>query len=363
MKTFKQSVEDFWQEFKKEEASLRPMMQQPETYGEALVERMDEMLNIVFHESYFEMGVSKTGKYELILTPNGDHLKHLFIHQWMMQAPKSLLDHWNFYDSKPVEEQADFGLKMNGYEVCGSDIMIYPSIQDQKMDLRVYSEKLNQMEEEQAYQFLFLLLDSHISELYTMKFIGSIELIEQPGEHGILLKEFKAFMDDVMKEEHWKNLEDPFAIYSAYEVPPKEEDICLREDVYFGITTQMHLLNTFYQGDPGLIEEAQKDGIFVGFVYYENSQIDTDEMLDYREYLDTEIMKQCKETGIAVNIGAATGIAYSYLDYVVFDLDAFLSVVKDVMHTANTQQYGFQRFVMEEQPILHIDKHTEVFDA
>lgn len=355
MKSFKTRITEFWQAFCEHEDAFIKMFEDTQAHGQEIVDQMHTLLEIAFEESYFEMGRNKDGKCELIITPAGNHLQLLLTQYCVAQAPKQLWERWNFYSTKPAETRFAFAVHMKDMNISGDDVTIFPQIENQKINIRVYSEKLNTLEENDAYHFLFVLLDSYISEFYTMKYIGGIEFLKQPVSNGVLLKDFKAYIDDVIMEEKWMEIQDASASYTAYEARPIEENPWLREDVYFGITSQMQVIQMLYGKDASLVEQMNKNGIVLGFLYYENSRIETDDMLDYREQIDAEILAKGKEAGICENIGAATGLYSSYLDYIVYDIDGFLAIIKEVMENANTSEYGFQRFILEETPLLHVD--------
>ncbi len=98
--SFKSRVSKFWESFSEEEGQIREMMDN-KVEGETLLNFVDSILQIAFTKIYFEMGINNEGKYELILTPEGDRVRLMQLHYWLQYAPQHLWEKWNFYSTKP----------------------------------------------------------------------------------------------------------------------------------------------------------------------------------------------------------------------------------------------------------------------
>lgn len=126
-----------------------------------LVSQMDEILKIAFNNAYFEMGINKEGKHELILTPEGDRVKLIQIYYWLQNAPELLANKWNFYATKPGKGGVGDSLSMFDIELRAEDVTIYAELDNErkKIDIQIYAPKLMKLEENQRYAMLFIELD------------------------------------------------------------------------------------------------------------------------------------------------------------------------------------------------------------
>lgn len=97
---------------------------------EVKTEKMSEILNIALQDPYFNFGVNTDGKYELILTPEGNLQKLIRLDYLVKQAPSQLLERWNFFSSKPAMSAVNLG--MFGIDLKNEDIEIYYSIDEDK---------------------------------------------------------------------------------------------------------------------------------------------------------------------------------------------------------------------------------------
>ncbi len=123
--SFRNRVSKFWRTFSEEEYQIREMMDN-KAAGETLLNFVDSILQIAFDKVYFEMGINRENKYELILTPEGDRAKLMQLHYWLQYAPEHLWQKWNFYSSKPGKATSGWKMSMYGIDLSSDDLIIYP---------------------------------------------------------------------------------------------------------------------------------------------------------------------------------------------------------------------------------------------
>lgn len=327
--------------------------------GEELIAFVDEILQTAFHRVYFEMGVNDEGKYELILTPEGDRTKLIQIYYWLQQAPESLNEKWNFYSTKPGKGNSDFRLEMHGVSLEAKDMQIYaePDEERKKIDIQIYSPKLMKLDENQRYSIFFIELDQFISEIYTMEYIGFVDFIEDEpeDEQAIPLEKLKSYIDYVINENDWPKPGNPCDEYSAYNMkPPQAEEYELRKDIVAGYTSCIPFLNAYYSGENELFDSYSEDGVIFGFIYYNNTNIPRENTVAFRTEIEEKITEKTVDAGIAHPTGGATGYQYSYIDFVIFDFESFLDITKTIISEYNFEEVGFAYFKAEEAPISFI---------
>lgn len=354
--SFKNRVAKFWDTFSEKESQIRKMMDD-KVEGEKLIAFVDEVLQTAFHKVYFEMGVNEEGKYELILTPEGDRVKLIQIHYWLQHAPESLLDKWNFHSTKPGKGNSGFRLDMFGVSLNQEDMQIYtePDEERKKIDIQVYSPKLMELEENQRYSMLFIELDQFISEIYTMEYIGFVDFIEEApeDEQSVPIEKLKAYIDYIINENDWPKPGNPCDEYSAYNMkPPQAEEWELRKDVVAGYTSCIPFLNAYYSGENELFDSYNEDGVVFGFIFYDNSNIPRENTVAFRGNIEDKIAEKAIDKGIANTIGGATGYKYSYIDFVIFDFESFISIAKEVLSGYEFEEVGFAFFKTGIDPIF-----------
>lgn len=354
-KSFRQRVAKFWEDFTEEEKEVRQMMDD-KVEGETLLKFVDNILSIAFTTVYFEMGINKEGKYELILTPEGDRAKLLQLHYWLKMAPEHLWEKWNFYSSKPGAGQSDFGLSMFDVSVDKNDVAIRYTIDDeqQKLDIQVYAPKLMELEENKRYSMLFILFDQFIGEINTMQYVGYIDFVEEMPEGDVVqIDGFKDVIENTISEQQWMEVIDPTQVYTGYRLEPADkEDWKLREDIFIGTTSCVPVINSFMNGDDEFFERFEEDGLTYGYLFYENENVSQDQMVPFRSEIEDKIIDMASPQGIADSLGGATGFHFSYIDFIIYDMEAFLKIAKETLYGYNLEEAGFCSFKPECQPVL-----------
>jgi hypothetical protein len=354
-KSFRERVLKFWEAFTEEEKEVREMMDN-KVEGETLLKFVDNILSIAFNTVYFEMGINNEGKYELILTPEGDKAKLLQLHYWLKMAPGHLWKKWNFYSSKPGVGKSNFGLTMFDISVDKDDVTIGYVLDSEreKLNIEVYAPKLMPVEENKRYSMFFILLDQFIGEINTMQYVGYIDFVEIPPVGNVVqIDEFKETIENTITEQQWLAVKDPAQVYTGYRLEPNEsEGWKLREDAYIGATSCIPVINSFLNRDEEFLSYFEKDGLTYGFVFYENSTIEQEQMVPFRSAIEDKITSITSSQGIADTIGGATGFHFSYIDFIIYDKNMFLEIAKDVLTGYDLEQIGFATFRFGDKPEL-----------
>lgn len=358
-KSFKERVAKFWVAFAEEEAELRALIDD-KVQGETMVKFVNGMLSIAFENPYFQVGKNSEGKYELIMTPEGNKVRYMQLYYWLQMAPPLLGENWNFYASKPANPDSGFDLDMFDITLKNEDITLYCHVnyEQKKINLQVYSPKILSLDEEQQYGIFFIMIDEYIGELYTMEYIGYIDFIDSEFEEDeededvvLKLSELKTFIDTVIENEKWEKETNPAHLFQGYEMKPKQDDDWkLREDVAIGISSCFPALNAFYKKDDALFKEMKQDGIVLGFLFYNNTQIPRDKVVTFRSSIEDKILEIVQSEKIADSIGGATGFHFSYMDFIIYDIDAFKNIAKQVLAEYKFEESGYADFVFDANP-------------
>lgn len=353
--TFKNRVTRFWEEFSKEESQIRKMMDD-KVEGEELLKVVDSILHLAFNNICFEIGISKDNKYELILTPEGNRVRLLQLHYWLRQAPKDLWKNWNFYSSKPALENPGLSISMFGIDLSAKEISLYtrPDNSRNKIDIDIYCPKLMKLGRDERYIMFFVFLDRFISEFYTIEYVGYVDFLNKPPkEKPVTINNLKAHIDQCISENNWTRFDAPGQIYTGYKMEPSNnENLSLREDVFSGYSACIPILNAYYSEENDIFDEYSRDGIIFGFLFFENESIPSDSIVSFRGNIEDRIVSETSQYGIADSLGGATGFQYSYIDFIIYDSDAFLPIARKILKEYDLKKTGYADFKAGAKPIL-----------
>lgn len=353
--SFKSKVSKFWESFSEEEGQIREMMDN-KVEGETLLNFVDSILQIAFTKIYFEMGINNEDKYELILTPEGDRVRLMQLHYWLQYAPQHLWEKWNFYSAKPPHGKAGSTIMMYDIKLEENDIFIYPEIDNDrsKINIEIYSPKLMRLDQNKRYSLFFIYLDQFIGELYTMEYVGYIDFVEDKlDKESILISDLKSIIDNTIENNSWPKFENPCEIYSGYRMEPNEkEGWKLREDIFSGYTSCTPILNEYYNGKSEHFDDAKENGVRFGFLFFENINVPRENIVNFRGNIEDKIMTEIASYGIANSLGGATGFHFSYIDFIIYDYEAFIKTVKNVFTGYNFEEAGYSDFSVKSEPIV-----------
>lgn len=355
MKSFKQRITEFWSVFAQREGELRNLIDS-NAGADTLIPVANDILSVGFDNAYFQLGQNSEGKYELILTPEGSRAVLLQLHYAVQRVPEDLKSRWNFYSSKPAHPESSNSIAMYDVSVGNDDIQLFfeEDAEQAKVNLKVFSPKLHALEENERFNLFIILLDGFIGELYTMEYVGYVDFVDSKDEsmNKTSLLGLKGVIDAFIERNDFDKLENPSELFTSYQLEPNEnEGWALREDVYIGITSCVPIINDFLQGESDVYSLLEKDGVVFGYLFYENINVPQERMVPQRSEIEDKIIALTEEQGIAYSIGGATGFHFSYMDFMIFDYEAFISIANDVLLSYDFEEIGFSKFIKEDEPL------------
>lgn len=345
--SFRQRVNEFWNEFLKEEASIKQLMAD-KVDADTLIGALNKIIEKAFNDVAFEVGHNGQ-KHELILSPNGNKTVLKQIQYLLKYKPEGVDDRWNFYGAKPAIGSEGMGLSIYGKNITPDDFTVYTELEEDRklIHIEVYAPKLDDLDEDLRYNALFIMLDLFIGELYTMEYIGSVDIIEvekRSDHESIPLSKMHAYINYLIEEHDWDKTKDLSAQYTAYQVTPKEDSNNLRDDVFIGFSSAFDIIRQLSDEEIHPLDNIQQDGVYMGYIYYNNNDVDEKNMVPQRAEIEDKIMDLTSSQGIADSTGGATGHQHSYIDFIIYDLDRFLEIAKEVMDEYSFEPKGFALF-------------------
>lgn len=204
------------------------------------------------------------------------------------------------------------------------------------------------LDDNQRYAIFFILLDLNIGEVNTMLNIGFIDFVETTpiGKPFVLPNELKATIEKLFSDNEWTLNLSPLELYFAYRLQPEEKDnYAIREDVMIGSTCCIPIINDFMNQKDDIFLDSYQDGVTFGFIFYDNRKIDSSEVVNFRAGIEDKINELSMSKSVGQVLGGATGKKNSYLDFVIYDLDAFLEIAKSVFKEYDLEEVSYANFV------------------
>lgn len=332
--SFRQRVEDFWQLFLEHEHELRFHMDNESDLSQSY-QFMSRLLLNVFTRPVFHLKTCED-HYELMVSPDGSGSRLYQIAYWRMQMPEELEEHWEIIPGVPPAENPELAvLELDGFSIAAAGVQVWPVLlADGRMGLEAYSEALLPLGPDGAYTAFCALLEQCIGELCLMSNIEYVNVLEQPAlEPCIMLSDLDAWIADLQMNGQLPPQDDPLGLFTSYTMEPPEQQIYLRDDIYFGNTSAAALpvLNGYYTGEDALFDEAAREGVIWGFLFFTSADIDMEQRVNVRGAIEDDLNRVLAERGLGECVGSASGYQYAYLDCICYDWEAFMDAAEEVL--------------------------------
>lgn len=347
-KNFRERTHQAWTAFAEIEAELRAILDADKLRerGEELMEKLAQALEFAFSSPAFEIGLNGK-KYELILSAEGSRSGLFPLVYFQKHAPKEVLEHWNILVGR--QSQRNFSLRTGGVEVKPEDVQVWVEQQeDGRLSLTVYCEKLLSLQQEDTERtgwLLSTLTDQVLGEINSIAHIESFDLIDAPqNEPSVSLAELPQMLTDLGLTDYQDGSDYLENSYLAYELEPAEDpDADWRLDTYVGSTRLPVLINDYLSVHSDVMDAYHKDGIVAGFLCYPVDAFEPEQILPFRDDLQTAILQYAGADAVTF-LGGATGLYYGYLDFITWDLPAVLDAAKDFLTNSDVNEGIFHVF-------------------
>lgn len=360
-KTFSKRVENAWNEFLKNEAKLRNLIDTSKVAenSEELVEFCGDILHIAFKDISFELGFNDE-KYELILIPEGDLINLFELDYFAKNTPNEIFKHWNIVLGRQAHK--NMGIVISDLRVDGNDVKVwldidenetwYDDVDGRYIGLSIYCEKLLPLckdDYNRAYWMLAALVDQNLGELFCMKYIQAFDILDTPkDENFILLTNLPEKLQelDFKLDVNAQNLLENYFGYKGEAIKDSDE---FRLDIMSGVTCCHPIVNAYLKNDEYYINKLYENGSVAGFLAYPLCDFQGDdivkEIFNFRDSLEEYLLNNC-ENSITL-IGGATGENYGYVDFIAWDIDDVLKNAKEFFNNTDIRWACFNVFRKE----------------
>jgi len=349
MSSFKVRVDNFWKWFAENEVRFIPYFEKPqETDPTTTRELLSEGINRIIEDLPFEFG----GRYEINFSANGRRELAFLTFYLARNLPDALADRWTVTPLKPAVGEG-FKIGMFDKTLGFDDVLvgIEPEGND-RFSLRFYNNILDDMDENNAYFFFFILLDAALGEAISISHIEGVDKADTTEEGMIPLSQLLDTIAAELEKEDKEPNTNPCEYYVGYSGTPDEDAdpsaLPLRHDIIAGFTCQQRLMDEYYSEDHNSFDLYTEAGAKAGFIWYFHEHDEIRDALDERNEITDRIIEEIlgePDTGkeLGLSIGQAMGPTRGYMDFLLYDEHAFLqkvgSVLKDYDYTFYYSDY------------------------
>ena len=326
VESFKQRVDAFWHWYAEQSQRIYQLVHQgdsPHELTDLLIPQID-LLGPGFGWVY---GPGEDGGHSLTLTPEGV-LSHQFLADyWRDCAPK--LSGWTFYSSRQRTLDLDgCGLRVGDHDVTANDLWLFATADDEHhcLNIEAWHSLFADLPKDVQHQILFLLLDEALGEHGTASLIGEISIVDGRPAGGVRLTQFRDVALRMFEQNQWTP-SVPAQSYALLTLEPFEADF-LRSDIYT-ISSSYPDLVLEYLSQGGAIQDpvAQNGASFV-FLDIPLSHFPSGRETEVRGEIEDTICDCLIAEKSGLLIGGSSGSLAMYSDFVLFDGDASIEIVR-----------------------------------
>ncbi|MDR2870865.1 MAG: hypothetical protein LBV04_10480 [Deferribacteraceae bacterium] len=331
---YRERVQAFWKWFEANEPKLADYVDNMKNYdADEVVAFFSEGLNIAIDGCTFNVG----GDREVTITPEGSYVMAFLTTYLVNSMPSKLKENWNFFPWKTSFTGG--ALRMHDKDITAEDILVSVEEEDGRFGIEFYNDTLAEIDENQAYQIFYMMLDLSLGENISMGFINWVDKAEAKKDGMIPLSELRQYISD----HHAEPVDDDYSPtdrWITYSGKPSQDADLLRYDIIAGHSCLRPLLEDYYSDEDAAYELFKQNGVKAAFLAIERPEGE-----NYREIIDAFADKIEEEllglagsgSEIGVLIGGATGEEYSYVDLLIYDEAVFSKALSSFLTNSDLQ--------------------------
>lgn len=361
---FRQRVMAAWAAFAEKEGELRRMMDASDDSGQ-IVTLCEEILRKAFLDAAFELR-KHDGRYELILTPEGDWARTFPLAYFCRYVPAAVRDHWDVRTG--YLPQRDFAVESDGWQVSADGVECWAEpVPAGRVELSLYAPGLRplmKLHPGKARWMLSVLTERILGEVCAMSVIADLHVLDAPKEgRGFPMR----WLVRMLEEMEIDTASDPEYCLNkglSYTLSPIEDrEADWRLDIRGGYTLCAPLINDYLNGRSDTADAYHADGICAGFFVIPLEEKSENEFRDFLKGLEADIQKEAGVHAVSF-IGQAIGLYAGYLDFIAWDdLRRVLQAAQAVFWQTELPWAAFHSFRRDVGAVRILNREEETAPA
>ncbi|MEI0749832.1 hypothetical protein [Brachyspira pulli] len=349
---FEDRVTRFWKWFEENEKVISDFIEQKSNMSsEEIIEFVSNGVALISNNLQFNFG----GDYEFTFTVEGKEYLFYLTPRIVAAMPEKLKSKWKFSPYMQKQDITNSNFKMYNKDLSFKEILVSAEYDEDTnfFNLKFYNEKLNQLNENYAYNAFYIMLEHAVGEnILKLYLLGDVERSDKKLDNMIELPKLYDFIMDTLKNKNKEIIADPINRYTVYECKPT--DNFFREDIFIGNTCYMELISDYTNYNIDAVVNISKMGAraaYLVYVFSDNKDNDFEDeninkkLLEERNNISDELESIMGEKGsgkeIGILLGSAFGIVGGYIDLLLYNQDEFIKRAEEVLKKYN---YTFRLF-------------------
>lgn len=337
---FRKRVQDFWKWFEDNERKLSRMLDNSEkTDSDSIVKFVKRGTNLIHEDVRFNLG----GDYEFSFSVEGEGYLFFLYPYVVSQMPEKFKDKWHFYPFNQASDET-FILNMYNAEIDMARVKVAVEYMKEKntFSVRFYEKKLCSLEKSMSYSAFGVMMNMMLGEGLAYLYITNVERANAPEKGMIALPKLRSYIGKTLKANNEPIYEYPHEVNTGYRFQHHVSDE-FRYDVMLGSSSIQPLVVEYYNGMADIFDSFNRFGaqaMFLSFPFKNRNDKEASKAMNFRFDLEDRLKDELlAPDGGGLLLGGAVGSGTCYIDFLVFDKQAFID--KLVVLLKDYDEYEF----------------------
>ncbi|MCW1886808.1 hypothetical protein OKA04_18860 [Luteolibacter flavescens] len=331
--TFNQRAAAFWEWFSSVSEELRAIQNDRDSgdIPSIVAPKVDEFLPGMAW--VFGPGMGE-GFHSFTLSGEGIMCRQILADQWLQRSPG--VENWTFHASRqPSGTVKDFTIKVRDLKFRPIEFWVTPEIDEEaeEVDLVLWHPLVAEVEESLCSLALFLVLDELNGEFDTTCWIGSVDFSQKRLAESMPITEIKEFIEEARASRGWK-MKSPIDSWVNYSTSAEKRTDGPRKDTIGGTSGCWPVLNSFLRDSDAFEDPFLKLGAAWVYLSFPSSFLPKGNQVDAREDMADLITSALEQHRGGIPLGGAIGDRLAYMDFLIFDGDHSIALIRDAASKA-----------------------------
>lgn len=276
----------------------------------------------------------KPGGHSFTLTGEGIGFKQMLARYWLEQAPE--IDGWCFHAERVAsEDPGHFSLRFGELVFKVMEFWVTPEVDEENecVDLTVWHPLADQIEVKRCQTALFLVLDEIFGETGTGRWIGGMEFSRKKLGPSMPILELKEFVEATRADRGWKFVH-PCDSWTSYRIPPEKRGDKPRFDTIAGTSRGWKTLRNYLHEPDDFSDPFREFGAEWVYLRFPSSRLPEGGEVDARGEMEDAIEAALAGERSGISLGGALGTRSAHLDFLIFDGERSLAVIREAARKA-----------------------------